>query len=208
MHSYKIVEKGTPLEKASKALILLHGRGGTAEDILGLAKALDADSYYIAAPQATMNTWYPYSFLADEASNEPWLSSAVNIVKRLIDETSHKIPLSSIYVMGFSQGACLAVETTARFPALYGGVAAFTGGLIGRTLDPAKYKGDFAGTKIFMGNSDIDPHVPLSRSEETKAILEKLGAEVTLKVYPGMAHTINQDELAWVKSHLLNQTSP
>jgi phospholipase/carboxylesterase len=203
MHSYKIVEQGHPLNKASKALILLHGRGGTASDIMKLAKEFCDDTFYIAAPQATNNTWYPYSFMAEEKTNEPWLTSAVETIKRLIDETSLHIPKSQIYLMGFSQGACLALEVSTRYAARYGGVVAFTGGLIGSVLDEEKYHGNFEGTKVFIGNSDKDPHVPLSRSEQSKDIMKKLGADVTLKVYHGMGHTINEDEINWVKKHIM-----
>lgn len=199
MHNYEIITSGQSPEKASKALILLHGRGGTAYDIISLANAFCDDSFYIAAPQATNNSWYPYSFLAEENQNEPWLSSAVEIVHRLIEETSKHIPKDRIYLMGFSQGACLTLEVAARFARKFGGVAAFTGGLIGSTIDEKKYKGNFDGTKIFIGNGDHDPHVPLIRSEQSKALIEKLGGDVTLKVYKGMDHTINEDEILTVK---------
>lgn len=203
MHRYHIVEQGRPPNKASKALILLHGRGGTAEDILKLSHEFCDDTFYIAAPQATHHTWYPYSFMAEEKTNEPWLSSAVETVHRLIAETSLHIPRNQIYLMGFSQGACLALEVATRDAAKYGGVVAFTGGLIGKTLDENKYHGNFAGTKVFIGTSDNDPHVPLARSEQSKEIMKKLGADVTLKVYHNMDHTINDDEIAWVKNHII-----
>lgn len=204
MHTYQIVEQGLPLNKASKALILLHGRGGTAIDILGLAQVFCDSTFYIAAPQATNNSWYPYSFMADEKTNEPWLSSALKSVERLIDETSHHIPRNQIYIMGFSQGACMALEVSTRHAAHYGGIIAFTGGLIGRVLNEEKYHGNFAGTKVFIGTSDRDPHVPLSRAEQSKDIMKKLGADVTLKVYHGMGHIINDDEINWVKENIMH----
>ena len=188
MHRYEIIQQGQPLDKASKALILLHGRGGTAYDILGLANEFCDDTFYIAAPQATNRSWYPYSFMEEEQLNEPWLSSSIETVKRLIDETAKSIPKSHIYLMGFSQGACLTLEVSCRFAAKYGGVVAFTGGLIGQTIDETKYSGNFEGTKVFIGNSDQDPHVPLRRSEQSKQLMKKMGADVTLKVYKGMAH--------------------
>lgn len=175
------------------ALILLHGRGATPEDILTLAPSFADDSFYIAAPEAPHNSWYPYSFMAEDHLNEPCLSNAIECIKRLIDETA--LPSNRIYIVGFSQGACLALEVAARFATQYGGIAAFSGGLIGHTLNPAKYQGDFKGTKVFMGVSDVDPHVPLERAEASKEVLEKMGADVTLKVYPGMGHTINEDEI-------------
>lgn len=195
MHAYKIVQRGQPLDRANKALILIHGRGGSALDILGIAKELDIDDFYITALQATNGSWYPYSFMADEATNEPWLASAVSRVTQLITETSQKIPLEHIYLLGFSQGACLALEVATRHAQQYGGIIAFSGGLIGSRIDMKKYSGNFHGAKVFIGNSDIDPHVPLERSQQSKKVMEKLGADVTLKVYPGMSHSINRDEL-------------
>ena len=200
MHSYKISERGKSLEQAGKAIILLHGRGASAEDILSLGEEFNDGDCYLAAPQATNNTWYPYSFLAKEEMNEPWLSSAVDVVKRLIDQTSKYIPAKNIYLMGFSQGACLTLEVAARHAQEYAGVVAFTGGLIGEAINTKKYHGNFCYTKIFIGNSDRDPHVPFSRSEESKTILEQLEAEVTLRVYLGMPHTIIKQELEEVKA--------
>lgn len=202
MHTYNIVQKGQPLDKASKALILLHGRGSNAEDILQLGDEFCDDRYYIAAPQATNNTWYPFSFMEEEKLNEPWISSAVAVVKKLIDATAKYIPKDQIYLMGFSQGACLTLETSARYAAKYGGVVAFSGGLIGSTVDDKKYHGDFAGTKVFIGNSDNDPHVPLIRCEQSKDLMEELGAQVTLKVYKGMAHIISNEEIDWVRKNI------
>lgn len=200
MHDYNILEKGKPLQEAEKAIILLHGRGASARDIAMLADEFCDDSFYIAAPQATNHTWYPYSFIAPETQNEPWLSSAVDTVKKLIDEVGKVIPTEKIYLMGFSQGACLTLEVAARYAAPYAGVVAFTGGLIGETLQIERYKGDFAGTKVFIGNGDHDPHVPLTRSELSKQVMENLGAEVTLKIYPDRPHTIVQDEIGTVKT--------
>ncbi len=197
-----LFEKGKPLSDASKALILLHGRGASAIDILSLSDNFCDDSFYIAAPEAPNNTWYPYSFMVEENENEPWLSSAVETVKKLIDGVSRYVPKDKIYIMGFSQGACLTLEVSARHPAKYGGIVSFTGGLIGHVINEEKYHGKFEGTKVFMGNSDRDPHVPLSRSEESKAVMEGLGANVTLKIYPGMPHTIIPEEISWVKHNI------
>jgi phospholipase/carboxylesterase len=143
MHDYNILEKGQPLAKASRAIILLHGRGASADDIITLADEFCDETFYIAAPQATNNTWYPYTFLSPEEKNEPWLSSAVQTVKRLIDEISEQIPPEKIYIMGFSQGACLSLEVTSRYARKYAGVAAFSGGLIGDSIRPEKYAGNF-----------------------------------------------------------------
>lgn len=200
MHRYQILEKGASLDQATKAIILLHGRGASAQDIISLGDEFADEHFYIAAPQATNNTWYPYGFMAQEQLNEPWLSSAVNLVKRLIDETAQVLSTENIYLMGFSQGACLTLEVAARHAKKYAGVAAFTGGLIGETIDLHKYSGDFLGTKIFIGNSDRDPHVPLQRSETSQEILNTLGADAVLKVYPNMPHTILPAEIESVKS--------
>jgi phospholipase/carboxylesterase len=199
MHQYQILEKGKPLAQATKAIILLHGRGGSAQDIIGLAHEFCDDQFYIAAPQATNNTWYPYSFMAPEAQNEPWLSSAVATVKQLIDEVAESVPTEHIYIMGFSQGACLALEVTTRYARRYAGVVAFTGGLIGEQLRAEKYAGNFEATPVFIGNSDRDPHVPAERSEASATLLSQLGAKVTHTIYPGMPHTITQDEVLTVR---------
>lgn len=199
MPRFDIVNSGQPLAKAKKAIILLHGRGGNAEDILWLAEAFSDDTYFIAAPQAKANSWYPYTFLAPEDHNEPWLSEALQFLKNLINEISAHIPSSQIYLMGFSQGACLSLEFSARYASKYAGIAAFSGGLIGKNINIEKYQGDFSGTKIFIGNSDIDPHIPLKRTEDSAEILKKLGAEVTLRIYSGMGHTISEEELEDVR---------
>ena len=198
MHNNLLVEGGMPVIQAEKAMILLHGRGGSARDIISLAERFNVENFYIVAPQATNNSWYPYSFLAPEEQNEPWLSSAVEVVKKLIDEIALIIGTENIYIMGFSQGACLALETASRYAVNYAGVIGFTGGLIGDSVNPAKYSGNFNATKVFIGNSDNDPHVPVERSEQTKVIMESLGANVRLNIYPGMAHTIIKDEIETV----------
>ncbi len=199
MHKYQILENGKPLIQAQKAIILLHGRGANAEDIISLADEFCDETFYIAAPQATNNTWYPYSFLTPESENEPWLSSAVQTVKRLLEEISVYIPAEKIYISGFSQGACLTLEVTARYAIKYAGIIAFSGGLIGETIRIEKYQGNFDGTKVFIGNSDKDPHIPLIRSQESENLMKLMGADVTLKVYPGMQHTIIQDEIETVR---------
>lgn len=198
----KIVERGTPLPKASKALILLHGRGGSAEDILTLAKNFEIPECYIVAPEATHNIWYPYSFMAEDDLNEPDLSVAVSSIKSLIDEITKYIPTTSLFIMGFSQGACLTLEIAARFATQYGGIVAFTGGLIGHEIEPAKYKGSFQGTPIFMSNGDHDPHIPLTRSLESQKLLEKMGAQVRFKIYKGRPHLILEEEIAYVKRYI------
>src|SRR5687768_2914782 len=196
MHQKNIVTAGKELNAKSKVLILLHGRGGSAEDILSLSSHLDVKDFALLAPQATNNTWYPYSFLVPPAQNEPWLSSALNLLKDLLSELYTKgIPSENIYFAGFSQGACLTLEFVTRNANKYGGVVAFTGGLIGDKIIEENYGGDFQGTPLFIGTSDPDPHVPVERVNQTSNILKKMNAAVTVKVYPNMGHTISHDEI-------------
>ncbi len=196
MHTKNIITAGKDLAAADRALILLHGRGGSAEDILSLAEHLPVDDYALLAPEATGHSWYPYSFLEPPARNQPWLGSALDLLALLVQEVmAAGITRERIFLAGFSQGACLTLEFTARNAARYGGVAAFTGGLIGDRIYTENYKGDFAGTPFFIGTGDRDPHVPLERVDATVRLLRGMGAEVTEKVYPGRTHTIVADEL-------------
>lgn len=196
MHKKDIKTAGKTLKEAKRALIMVHGRGADARDILGLASHLNVPDYALLAPEATNNTWYPYSFLAKPEQNEPWLSSALDLLKETVDEvTGAGIPSENIYFMGFSQGACLTLEFVARTAQKYGGVAAFTGGLIGDKLNEKNYSGDFNGMPIFIGTGNPDPHVPIARVKESVDILEKMNAKVSLKVYNGRPHTITQDEI-------------
>lgn len=184
------------LNKASRALILLHGRGAGAGDILSLASYLNIADAALLAPQATDHTWYPYSFMAPVNDNEPWLSSAIDIVKQTVDTALNAgIPEEQIYFLGFSQGACLTLEYIARHAQRYGGAVAFTGGLIGDQLYTGNYKGDFKQTPVFIGTSDPDFHVPVERVHATTQLLKQLNADVTEKVYPNMGHTISEDEI-------------
>src|SRR5438067_1315785 len=196
MHKKNIITAGKELTAASKVLIMIHGRGGSAEDILSLSAHLNVNDYTLLAPQATNNSWYPYSFLAPPAQNEPWLSSALEVLKDTVYDLQGKgVPAVNIYFMGFSQGACLTLEFVTRNATRYGGVAAFTGGLIGDKIYPQNYKGDFGQTPIFIGTSNPDPHVPVERVYATANILKDMNASVTEKVYAGMGHTITQDEI-------------
>jgi phospholipase/carboxylesterase len=196
MHQKNIIAAGKELNEKNKVLILLHGRGGSAEDILSFSSYLDVKDFTLLAPQATNNTWYPYSFLAPPAQNEPWLSSALNLLKDLVNEIeSKRIPVENIYFAGFSQGACLTLEFVTRNANKYGGVVAFTGGLIGAKIQEQNYGGDFKGTPVFVGTSDPDPHVPVERVNATAEFLKKMNASLTLKIYPNMGHTISQDEI-------------
>ncbi len=195
-HSKQIEERGLPLNKARKAIIMLHGRGASAESIASLADYLNLEDAAIFAPKATNNSWYPYSFLTPVEKNQPALDSALKLLDTLVKEiVSGGIPLHKIFFLGFSQGACLALEYVSRHAAAYGGIIAYTGGLIGEHLERTKYRGDFAHTPILITTGDPDPHVPLSRVEETAKILEEMHAEVSLQVYKGRMHTIQQEEI-------------
>lgn len=201
MHQKKFITTGQPVSASSKALIMIHGRGATAEDIINLSQCLFVNEFSVIAPQATNYTWYPYSFLARLEQNEPWLSSALQLLKELTDDLlKQNIPTQNIYLLGFSQGACLSLEFAARNANRYGGVIAFTGGLIGDRIYEENYKGDFSGTPVFMGTSDPDPHVPIERFRESALILEKMNARVTKREYPNLGHTISQDEINTVNS--------
>jgi len=194
MHQKNILTAGKKLEESGRALIMIHGRGSTAKNILSLSSHLNVDDYSLFAPQATNNTWYPYSFLEMPAHNEPWLSSAIDLLGEIVDDLTKTVDKKNIYFLGFSQGACLTLEFVARNAYRYGGCVAFTGGLIGDKIYTGNYKGDFRNTPIFIGTSDPDPHVPVQRVHDTVKILRSMNASVTEEIYERMGHTINQDE--------------
>jgi phospholipase/carboxylesterase len=197
---------GTPLARARAAVILLHGRGGSAEDIASLATVLAIDRLAFLVPEATGHSWYPQRFIAPLAANEPWLGSALGVVASLVAQaTAARIPQARIALAGFSQGACLALEFAARTPARYGAVIGFSGGLIGppdqpRPVVPAGPSLD--GTPVFLGCGDVDGHIPVASVEASATVLRGLGATVDLRLYPNMGHTINQDELDAARSLL------
>ena len=196
MHKKNIQKAGKSLNVAKKALIMVHGRGANARDILGLASHLNVSEYALLAPEATNNSWYPYSFLVKPEQNEPWLSSALNLLEEVVDEiTEQGFTRENIYFLGFSQGACLTLEYVTRNAQKFGGVVAYTGGLIGDKINQENYSGNFNGTPIFIGIGNPDPHVPLERVNESVSILEKMNAKVELQVYDGRPHTISQDEI-------------
>jgi phospholipase/carboxylesterase len=196
MHQKNVVTAGKELTRKSKVLIMLHGRGATSRDILSLAPSLNVKDFTLLAPQATNNTWYPFSFLMPPPQNEPWLSSALALVKEVLSDLYNQgIPSQNIYFTGFSQGACLTLEFVTRNADKYGGVAAFTGGLIGDKIYNENYNGDFQNTPIFIGTSNPDPHVPVERVYATANILRNMNALVTEKVYDNMGHTIIRDEI-------------
>jgi len=198
-----VLHSGPPPKGARLVAILLHGRGASAEDILGLADRFTAQDVAYIAPQAAGSSWYPYSFLAPIAQNEPWLGSALRVVAGLVEDLAQQgIPSERLVVMGFSQGACLTLEFAARHARRYAAVVAFTGGLIGPSGTPRNYTGDFAGTPVFIGSSDVDPHVPLERVQESTTVFRRMGAAVDERIYPRMGHTINADEVQAVDALL------
>ena len=193
----EVLRAGRPLAEAQAAMILLHGRGASAYDILELGILLCGDQFALLAPQAANNTWYPYSFLAPIDNNEPYLTSALQTVADLVNQVEAAgIPAGKIILAGFSQGACLASEFAAQNARRYGGLLLFSGGLIGPPGTPRDYPGSLDGTPVFIACSDIDAHIPLARVHETTETLTTLGANVTEEIYPGMGHTIIREELA------------
>ncbi len=198
-----LARAGQPLDQAQAALILLHGRGATAASILLLAEELYHPAYAYLAPQAAHNSWYPYTFLAPIPQNEPWLSAALQRVGQLVETIEAAgVPAERIVLGGFSQGACLASEFIARNARRYGGLIGFSGGLIGPLGMARAYAGSLDGTPVFLGCSDVDGHIPKARVEETAAVLEGLGAQVTMRLYLGMGHTINADEIEQARALL------
>ena len=202
MSNHHYIKTGRSLKEAKKVLVALHGRGSTAENILAITAQLQlTNDFAILAPQATNHTWYPQRFLAPIDQNQPFLDQSLDSIHQIMEDIDQAgILPSSVYILGFSQGACLTLEYAARHARLYGGVVAFTGGLIGDRIYDQLYHGDFEGTPIFIGCSDIDVHVPVYRVQESTVILEKMGARVIEKIYPGMGHTISAEEFdRWVK---------
>lgn len=196
-HLVNIITAGQALEKAKKVLIMVHGRGGTATEILHLSTYLKVDGYALLAPQAANYTWYPYSFMAARERNEPWLTSAIQVLADTVQQAQDNgVKTENIYFFGFSQGACLILEYLAQHANRYGGAAAIIGGLIGEEIDTNKYQGDFGQMPLFIGTSDPDPHVPLQRVQASVAILKNMNANVQLSIYPNFEHSVNQDEIA------------
>ena len=198
-----ILTAGVPIEQAQAAMIMLHGRGASAQDILSLALSFEIQpsGFTYLAPQAAGYSWYPNSFLAPLASNAPWLQSALAQITLLLAylEEQH-IPAERTILLGFSQGACLTLEFAARNARRYGGVIGLSGGVIGPDGTPRDYPGSLEGTPVFLGCSDRDPHIPQKRVEETNTIMQGLGGNVTMRIYPGMGHTTNEDEIDFVQT--------
>lgn len=195
-----VLHYGAPIESARLAAIFTHGRGASAEDILGLARELSADDIAYLAPQAAGRTWYPYSFLTPIPKNEPSLTSALGVLTTLVANLGERgFGPERTVLLGFSQGACLTLEFVARNPRRYAAVVGLSGGLIGPPGTPRDYPGSLAGTPVFLGCSDVDAHIPLERVHESADVLRRMGATVDERIYKGMGHTINPDELGAVR---------
>ena len=202
-HDLRVAEAGAPLHRAQAAVLMVHGRGADASDMVSLADILAQPDLAYLAPQAAGRSWYPNSFLAPIARNEPFLSSALEVLDRLLCRLGTEgLQPERVALLGFSQGACLAIEYAARHARRYGAVIGLSGGLIGPEGTPRDYAGQLAGTPVFLGCSDADPHIPLARVHETARVLEALGGTVTERIYPGMGHGINEDEVKQVRGLL------
>jgi predicted esterase len=194
---------GEALIDAQVAVILAHGRGAQAEDILTLVPLLITPGAAFLAPQASGNAWYPNRFMEPIQSNEPWLSSALAFIDRTLAQILEAgIPAERTLLLGFSQGACLILEYAARNARRYGGLAGLSGGLIGPEGTPRNYRGSLDGTPVFLGCSDVDFHIPKERVDETAVVMRRLGGQVTKRLYPNMDHMVNDDEVAFVKGML------
>jgi predicted esterase len=180
-------------------MILVHGRGASAHDIMTIGAEIAAPGFAFLAPDAAGGAWYPNRFMEPLASNEPWLSSALETIGRVLALVEEHLPAESVILLGFSQGACLTLEFAARNARRYGGLVGLSGGLIGPDDTPRDYPGSLEGTPVFLGCSDVDPHIPARRVIETGEVLERLGGRVTVKLYPGMGHEVNLDELDHVR---------
>jgi predicted esterase len=206
-HGQPFITAGEPLNTAQAAMIMVHGRGAGAGDILSLTEFFDVVGFAYLAPQAAGYTWYPYSFMVPIAQNEPYLTSALAIVAALLEHAQKAgIAPEKTILLGFSQGACLSTEFVARHPRRYGGLAALSGGLIGPAGTVFDHQGSLEQTPVFLGCSNVDPHIPQERVQESSRVLRDLGADVTERLYPGMGHTINQDEISFVTQMMSNLT--
>jgi predicted esterase len=203
-----VLTTGKPLGQSPVAVIMIHGRGAGPENILELASALAQPDVTYLAPAAANNTWYPYSFMSDIARNEPYLSSALSVVKSLVSQVEAAgIGRDRIVILGFSQGACLTTEFAIRNASPFGGFVVFSGGAIGPPGTKWDETGRFDGTPIFFGCSNVDPHIPEPRVIESAELCERMGAKVTRRIYPGMGHLVNDDEIAWARALLESLTA-
>lgn len=194
-HGRRVLQAGEKLETAQAAMILVHGRGATAEDIMTVVPEIEQPGWAYLAPQSDGNAWYPNPFTAPIESNQPYLGAALEMMARLVTDAEAYLPVHRLALLGFSQGACLVLEFAARHARRYGGVFGLSGGLIGPDGTPRDYPGGFEATPVFLGCSDVDPHIPKERVVEAAAVFQRMGAEVTLRLYPGMGHLVSHDEL-------------
>ena len=199
-HGQRVLQAGEPLTAARAAMVLLHGRGATAEDILTIAAEVERPGWVYVAPQAAGNAWYPNPFTAPLESNEPYLSAALDMVSKLVERIEARVPAQRIILLGFSQGACLTLEWAARNARRYGAVVGLSGGLIGPDGTARDYPGTFDETPVFLGCSDIDPHIAMHRVVEAGEVFKTMGAVVNLRFYPGMAHMVGIEELDQVRA--------
>ena len=195
-----VVTEGQPLGEGRGVMIMVHGRNAAPRNILDLVPALRHPAFTYLAPAAAGGTWYPISFLSDIVQNEPGITSGIAVLHGLIDESVRRgIPAERIMLLGFSQGGCLAATAAFRRPARYGGIVAYSGGLIGPPGTRFAATGEFGGTPVFLGCSDVDAHVPKIRVDETATAFERAGARVVERIYPGMGHLVNEDEIAFTR---------
>ncbi|TMB45969.1 MAG: phospholipase [Chloroflexi bacterium] len=198
-HGQRVLQAGESLASARAAMILLHGRGATAGDIMTIASEVQHPGFAYLAPQAANNAWYPHPFTAPIESNEPYLSSALDMLTGLLNRVLETVPAERVVLLGFSQGACLTLEFAARNARRYGAIVGLSGGLIGPDGTPRDYPGQFDLTPVFLGCSDVDPHIPKERVLGSAEVFKRMGATVSVRLYPGMPHTVSEDELTVVR---------
>jgi len=198
-HGHRIVEAVEDLRSARAALVLLHGRGATAEDIMTIASEVQRPGWTYLAPQAAGNAWYLHPFTAPLESNEPYLSAALETVTRVVERVQARVPAQRLVLLGFSQGACVILEWAARNARRYGAVIGLSGGLIGPDGTPRDYPGSFEGTPVLLGCSDVDPYIPMPRVVDAGEVMKGLGADVTVRFYPGMGHMVGIEELETIR---------
>jgi predicted esterase len=204
-----LVALGAPLGRGRATVIMVHGRGAGPRNILDLVPALARSDLTYLAPAAAEGTWYPLNFMAETARNEPGLSSGLAVLDGLVrDAIAHGVPRERVVLLGFSQGACLTAEYAVRHAARFGGVLVFSGGLIGPPGTTWTHPGSFEGSPVFLGCSDLDAHVPRGRVEESAAVFRAMGADVTVRLYAGMGHLVNDDEIAFARALLEDVAGP
>ena len=197
-HGQRVLAAGEPVASARAAMILLHGRGASAEDIMTIASEVQHPGWAYLAPQAVGNAWYPNPFTAPLESNEPYLSAALDMISKLVERVEPTVPAQRIMLLGFSQGACLTLEWAARNARRYGAIAGLSGGLIGPEGTPRDYPGDFDATPVFLGCSDVDPYIQKDRVVEAAEVFKRMGADLMVRLYPGMGHMVGPEEIAIV----------